>query len=145
MKLSELICFKDTNFATLLFFLAGGKYDSCTRMMQMNPRHPTIDWRRDEHGTLKHARGSWILCSASHVRSKTMHSLRRAPFDTSQWLIGLPWLNVIDLTWLVLHYVIKVTLHYLMLHRCEIHSAMELSRMALLGCRLVRRQAARWQ
>ena len=107
--------------------------------------HLTTGWRRDEHGTHKHAHGSWILCSASHVRSKTMHSLRRAPFDTSQWLIGLPWLNVIDLTWLVLHYVIKVTLHYLMLHRCEIHSAMELSRMALLGCRLVRREAAHWQ
>ena len=37
----------------------------------------------------------------------------------------------------VLHYVIKVTLHYLMLHRFEIHSALELSRTALLGCRLL--------
>ena len=26
-------------------------------------------------------------------------SLRRAPFDTSQWLIGLPCLNKADLTW----------------------------------------------
>ena len=35
----------------------------------------------------------------------------------------------------VLYYVIKVTLHYLMLHRFEIHSALELSRTpALLGC-----------
>ena len=34
----------------------------------------------------------------------------------------------------VLHYAIKVTLHYLMLHRFEILSALELSRMALLGC-----------
>ena len=37
----------------------------------------------------------------------------------------------------VLHYVIKVTSHYLMLHRFEIHSALELSRTALLGCRLL--------
>ena len=36
----------------------------------------------------------------------------------------------------VLHYVIKVTLHYLMLHRFEVHSALELSRTALLGCSL---------
>ena len=36
----------------------------------------------------------------------------------------------------VLHYVIKVTLHYLMYHRIEIHSALELSRTALLGCPL---------
>ena len=27
----------------------------------------------------------------------------------------------------MIHYVIKVTLHYLMLHRCETHSALELS------------------
>ena len=36
----------------------------------------------------------------------------------------------------VLHYVIKLTLHYLMLHHFEIHSALELSGTALLGCRL---------
>ena len=36
----------------------------------------------------------------------------------------------------VLHYVIKVTLLYLMLHRFEIHSALELSGTALLGCSL---------
>ena len=42
----------------------------------------------------------------------------------------------------------KVTLHYLMLHRFEIHSALELSRKALLGCHLAAsrlREAARWQ
>ena len=42
----------------------------------------------------------------------------------------------------------KVTLHYLMLHHFEIHSALELSRTALLGCRLAAsrlREAARWQ
>ena len=34
-----------------------------------------------------------------------------------------------------LHYVIKVTLHYLMLHRFKIHSVSELSCTALLDCR----------
>ena len=45
----------------------------------------------------------------------------------------------------VLNYV---TLLYLMLHRFEIHSALQFSRMALLGCRLAAsrlRKAARWQ
>ena len=31
----------------------------------------------------------WLSCS---------HNLRRDPFDTSQWLIGLPCLNKVDLT-----------------------------------------------
>ena len=44
-----------------------------SRRMEMI--HPTIGWRRDEHGTHKHAHGSWILWSVSRVRSKTMHSL----------------------------------------------------------------------
>ena len=45
----------------------------------------------------------------------------------------------------VLYYVIKVTLHYLMLHRFEIHSALELSRTDcsyLVASRLC--EAARW-
>ena len=37
--------------------------------------HPTIAWRRDEHGTHKHPHDSWIIWSVSRVRSKTMHSL----------------------------------------------------------------------
>ena len=48
----------------------------------------------------------------------------------------------------VLYYVIKVTLHYLMLHRFEIHSALELSPTALLGCCLPASrlcEAARWR
>ena len=48
----------------------------------------------------------------------------------------------------ILHYVIKVTLHYLMLHRFKIHSALELSRTVLLGCRCAAsrlREAASWQ
>ena len=53
-----------------------------SRRMEMI--YPTIGWRRDEHGTLKHvhAQGSWILWSASRVRSKTMHSL----FCITSWL-----------------------------------------------------------
>ena len=46
----------------------------------------------------------------------------------------------------VLHYVIKGTLHYLMLHGFEIHSGLELSRAVLFGCRLAAsrlREAAR--
>ena len=45
-------------------------------------------------------------------------------------------------------YVIKVTLHYLMLHRFDIHSALELSRTALLCCRLAASRlckGTRWQ
>ena len=44
-------------------------------LRRMEMIHPTIGWRRDEHGTHKHAHGSWILWSVSRVRSKTMHSL----------------------------------------------------------------------
>ena len=50
-------------------------------------------------------------------------------------------------TFFVLHYVIKGTLHYLMLHGFEIHSVLELSRAVLFGCRLAAsrlREAARW-
>ena len=44
-------------------------------LRRMEMIHPTTGWRRDEHGTHKHAHGSWILWSVSRVRSKTMHSL----------------------------------------------------------------------
>lgn len=47
-----------------------------------------------------------------------------------------------------LHYVIKVTLQYLVLHRFKIYSALELSRTDLLRCRLAAsllREVARWQ
>ena len=67
MKPSELFCFKDTkNLAALLFFLAACKKKNCrAQMRQISGRmemiHPTIGGRRDEHGTHKHAHGSWIL------------------------------------------------------------------------------------
>ena len=48
---------------------------SHTHMLQMQIR-------RDEHGTHKHAHGSWNLCSVSRVCSKTMHSL----FRITSWL-----------------------------------------------------------
>ena len=89
--------------------------------------HLTTGWRRDEHGTHKHAHGSWTLCSVSRVRSKTMHSV----CISHKSYLTLPGL-----------------LHYLVLHRFKIHSVSELSRTALLGCRLAAsrlREAARWQ
>ena len=73
--------------------------------------HPTIGWRRDEHGTHKHAHGSWILWSVSRACSKTMHSL-------SCITSGLPYITL-----------------------CYIDSIfflpLEQSCTALLGCRLV--------
>ena len=73
--------------------------------------HPTIGWRRDEHGTHKHAHGSWILWSVSRACSKTMHSL-------SCITSGLSYITL-----------------------CYIDSIfflpLEQSRTALLGCRLV--------
>ena len=40
--------------------------------------------------------------------------------------------------WCRIHYVVKVTLHYLLLHRFEIRSVLELLRTALLCCPLAR-------
>ena len=62
------------------------KKNSSRQMRQISGRmemiHPTIGWRRDEHGTHKHAHGSWILWSVSRVRSKTMYSM----FCVTSWL-----------------------------------------------------------
>ena len=77
---------KTKNFAALLFFLGHAIKNSSGQMRQISRRmeiiHPKIGWRRDEHGTHKHAHGSWILWSVSRVRSKTMHSL----FCIASWL-----------------------------------------------------------
>ena len=84
--------------------------------------HLTIGWRRHEHGTHKHPHSSWILCSVSRVRSKTMHSL----FCITSWL---PY----------------ITLCYI---DSRFFLPLEQSRTALLGCRLAAsrlREAARWQ
>ena len=69
------------------FFLAAckkkfqrGQMRQISRRMEMI--HPTIGWRRDEHGTHKHAHGSWILWSVPRVRSKTMYSL----YCITSWL-----------------------------------------------------------
>ena len=88
MKPSKLFWFKDKKFTGLLFFLAAcnKKFQRAKKMWQRLSRmemiHPTIGWRRDEHGTHKHAHSSWILWSASRVCSKTMHSL----FCITSWL-----------------------------------------------------------
>ena len=68
LRASELLCFKDAiNFAALLgFFLAAGN-KQFQRANETAMRvwckwckwiHPTTGWRRDEHGTHKHAHGS---------------------------------------------------------------------------------------
>ena len=94
-----------------------------SRRMEMI--HPTIGWRRDEHGTHKHAHGSWILWSVSRVRSKTMHSL----FCIT---CALSWLPYITLCYIDSRFFLPL----------------EQSRMALLGFRLAAsrlREDACWQ
>ena len=85
-SLENYFASKTKNFAALLFFLGHAIKNSSGQMRQISRRmemiHPTIGWRRDEHGTHKHAHGSWILWSVSRVRSKTMHSL----FCITSWL-----------------------------------------------------------
>ena len=84
--------------------------------------HPTIGWRRDEHGTQKHAHDSWILWSVSRVRSKTMHSLSCI---TS-------WLSYITLCYIDSRFFLPL----------------EQSHTALLGCQLAAsrpRKAAPWR
>ena len=91
-----------------------------SRRMEM--MHPTIGWKRDEHGIHKHAHGSWILWSVSRVRSKTMHSLSCI---TS-------WLPYITLCYIDSRFFLPP----------------EQSRPALLGYRLAAsrpREATRWQ
>ena len=73
--------------------------------------HPTIGWRRDEHGTHKHTHGSWILWSVSRVCLKTMHSLS----CITSWL-----------PYIILCYIDS-----------RFFLPLEQSRTALLGCRLV--------
>ena len=90
--------------------------------------HPTIGWRRDAGRVVsvgltntRTARGFSVFCITC--------SLENDEFS-------------------VLHYVEKVALHYVMLNGFGIHSALELSRTALLGCCLVASrlyEAARWQ
>ena len=89
-------------------FQRAGQMRQILRMGEM--MHPTIGWRRDEHGTHKHARGSWILWSVSRVRSKTMHSLS----SITSWLPYIT-LSYIDSRFFLL---------------------LEQLRTALLGCRL---------
>ena len=117
---------KTKNFAALLFFLGHAIKNSSGQMRQISRRmeiiHPKIGWRRDEHGTHKHAHGSWILWSVSRVRSKTLSSLSCI---TS-------WLPYITLCYIDSRFFLPL----------------EQSRTALLGCRLAAsrlREPARWQ
>ena len=86
---------------------------------RMKMIHPTIGWRRDEHGTHKHAHDSWILWSVSRVRSKAMHSLSCI----------MSWLPSITLCYIDLRFFLPL----------------EQSRTALLAASLQPREAARWQ
>ena len=91
-----------------------------SRRMEMI--HLMIGWRRDEHGTHTHARGSRIRRSVSRVRLKTMHSL----FCITSWL---PY----------------ITLCY---KDSRFFLPLEQSRTGLLGFRLAVShlcEAARWQ
>ena len=91
MKPSKLFCFKDTRRYS--FFLAAGikisqRANATAIRVWCKWIHPTIGWRRDEQGTHKHTRGSWIL----------FYMITR---------------SLVNNAFSVLHYVIKVTLHYL--------------------------------
>ena len=97
-----------------------GQCDSCTQMTEMNPPDDWLNtgWTRD-----------------SQTRTRLVDSLFCITCS-------------LENNAFCLHYVIKVTLHYLTLHRFKIHSVSELSRTALLGCPLAAsrlREAARWQ
>ena len=126
MKPSELFCFKDKKFRCVIIFPRACNKKSSGQMRQISRRmeriHPKIGWRRDEHGTHKHAHGSWILWSVSRVRSKTMHSLSCI---TS-------WLPYITLCYIDSRFFLPL----------------EQSRTALFGCRLAVShlcKAACWQ
>ena len=75
LKPSELFFFKDKNFRGVIIFLSGMQWKNPSRQMRSHTHMLQMQIRRDEHGTHKHAHGSWILRSVSRVRSKTMHSL----------------------------------------------------------------------
>ena len=96
MKPSELFFFKDKKFRCVIIFPKACNKKSSGQMRQISRRmeiiHTKIGWRRDEHGTHKHAHGSWILWSVSRVRSKTMHSLS----CITSWL---PYITLCYLDW----------------------------------------------
>ena len=90
-------------FRCVIIFLSSmQKKNSSGQMRQISRRmemiHPTIGWRRDEHGTHKHAHGS-CMDSLTCITC----SLENNAFS-------------------VLHYVM-VALHYSVLHRFETFSA----------------------
>ena len=76
--------------------------------------HPTIGWRRDA--------GRVVSAGITNTRTARGFSVFCITFSLENDEFS------------VLHYVEKVALHYLMLNGFGIHSALELSRTALLGC-----------
>ena len=115
MKPSKLFCFKYTR--RYYFFLAAGiKISQRANATAIRVTDANKSIRRlveDEMSrglTCKHAHGSWILFYIT--------------------------CSLVNNAFSVLHYVIKVTLHYLTLHRFGIHSTWNFSPMALSGCRL---------
>ena len=87
---------------------------------------------------------------------RNLHNLQTLLYTTLCYItlrFNLPWnfrrtRSLENNAFSALHYVIKVTSYYLMLHHFEIHSALELLRTALLCCRLAASslsEAARWQ
>ena len=125
-----LLQIQNTFCGNIIFFLAAGnkkipagKCDSYTRKMDIMQMNPPDDWF-----TTGFARDSQTLTRIVDSLLCITCSLGNNAFS-------------------VLHYFIKVTLHHLMLHRFEIHSALGLSRKALsvrLPPRSLR-EAARWQ
>ena len=111
MKPSELFCFKDNEFCSVIIFLSG----KCDRIrIWCKWIHPKIpeDWLKT----------GWAKDSQTRTRLVDSLFCITCSFENN--------------TFSVLHHVIKVTLYYLLSHRFEIHSALKLSRTALLGCRL---------
>ena len=103
-----LICLEKSWITVTIKKIPAGKCNSYMRMLQMNPPNDWLrtGWARDSQTC------TWLVYSLFCV----ICSLKNNAFS-------------------VLHYVIKVTLHYLMLHCFKIHSVLELSCTAL-GCLL---------
>ena len=100
-----------------------GKCDSRTRMMQLKEMNPPDDWLKT----------GWTRDSQTRTRLVDSLFCITCSLENNAFC---------------LLYVIKVTLHYLTLHRFKIHSVWKLSRTALLGCRLAAsrlREAVRWR
>ena len=86
--------------------ISSGQTPQVSRRTEMI--HPTIGWRRDEHGTQKHAHDSWILWSVSRVRSKTMHSLS----CITSWLSYITLCYIAEEEWTSSHNALRFKVIY---------------------------------